>query len=220
MKAKAFEQQGVAGRPDLVSEIARRFPNGVEAEGSIAGMADDPNYKDYSQHTYGASFAEVAVDIVSGEVRLRRMLGVFAAGRIINPKTARSQLIGGMVWGVGSALHEAAHVDPRFGNVVNGDLAEYVVPVHADIPPIFEAVLLDDVDDKANPLGMKGVGEPRCLWHGRGGGQCSLQRHRGAGARLPDYLGQPARRTATHVVTSSNDPRCERKGIRSNHLIG
>jgi xanthine dehydrogenase YagR molybdenum-binding subunit len=152
-------QQGAARRTDLASEIVRRFPEGVEAEGAIVGMADDPNYKDYSQHTYGASFAEVAVDVVSGEVRLRRMLGVFAAGRIINPKTARSQLIGGMVWGVGSALHEAAHVDPRFGNVVNGDLAEYVVPVHADIPPIFEAVLLDDVDDKANPLGMKGVGE-------------------------------------------------------------
>lgn len=159
LKAKVFgpSNAGAAAR-DLAAEVARRFPDGVEGEGSVAAMADEPNFKDYSQHTYGASFAEVAVSAATGEVRLRRMLGVFAAGRIINPKTARSQLIGGMVWGVGSALHEAAHVDPRHGNVVNGDLAEYVVPVHADIPDI-EAVLLDDFDDKANPLGMKGVGE-------------------------------------------------------------
>lgn len=161
LKATVFGPPGgaVAGRTDLAGEVARRFPDGVEGEGSLVSMADDPNYRDYSQHTYGASFAEVAVKVTTGEVRLRRMLGVFAAGRIINPKTARSQLLGGMVWGVGSALHEAAHVDPRHGNVVNGDLAEYVVPVHADIPSAFEAVLLDDLDDKANPLGMKGVGE-------------------------------------------------------------
>ncbi len=144
--------------PGLTAEVARRFPQGVEGSGSIVGMANDPNYKSYSQHTYGASFAEVAVSAVTGEVRLRRMLGVFACGRIINPKTARSQVIGGMIWGVSTALLEAAHVDPRHGHVVNGDLAEYVMPVHADIPAI-EAVLLDDFDDKANPLGMKGVGE-------------------------------------------------------------
>jgi xanthine dehydrogenase YagR molybdenum-binding subunit len=144
---------------DLVGEVARRFPNGVEGSGSIVGMAEDPNYRAFSQHTYGASFAEVAVSALTGEVRLRRMLGVFAAGRIINPKTARSQLMGGMIWGVSSALHEAAHLDPRDGHVVNGDLAEYLVPVHADIPTSFDAVLLDDFDDKANPLGMKGVGE-------------------------------------------------------------
>jgi xanthine dehydrogenase YagR molybdenum-binding subunit len=159
LKAKVFGSQDSASQPDLTGEVTRRFPEGIEAEGATVAMAEDPNYQNYSQHTYGASFAEVAVDAVTGEVRLRRMLGVFAAGRIINPKTARSQLLGGMVWGVGSALHEAAHIDPRFGNVVNGDLAEYVVPVHADIPAMFEAVMLDDFDNKANPLGMKGVGE-------------------------------------------------------------
>ena len=142
----------------LVSEVARRFPGGAEGEGTLPGMADEPNYKNYSQNTYGATFAEVGVDAASGEVRVRRMLGVFAAGRIANPKTARSQLIGGMIWGVGSALHEAAHVDPRFGNFVNGDLAEYLVPVHADIPDV-EAIMLDDFDARANELGMKGVGE-------------------------------------------------------------
>ena len=94
----------------------------------------------------------------TGEVRLRRMLGVFDAGRIYNPKTARSQLIGGMIWGVGSALHESAVVDPRFGSFVNRDLAGYHVPVHADIPAV-EAIMLAGFDDKSNPLGSKGVGE-------------------------------------------------------------
>ena len=94
----------------------------------------------------------------SGEVRLRRMLGVFAAGRILNAKTARSQALGGMIWGVGSALHEEAVLDARHGFFANHDLAEYHVPVHADIPDI-EAVFLPEVDDKANPLKIKGVGE-------------------------------------------------------------
>lgn len=159
LKRKVIGPVSVAVRnADLAREVARRFPDGVEGEGTLPGMLDDPNYKNYSVNTYGASFAEVSVDVHTGEVRLRRMLGVFAAGRIINPKTARSQLIGGMIWGVSSALHEAAHVDPRYGNFVNSDLAEYLVPVHADIPAI-EAIMLDDFDDRANPLGIKGVGE-------------------------------------------------------------
>lgn len=90
----------------------------------------------------------------------RRMLGVFAAGRILNEKTARSQAMGGMIWGVGvgAALHEDTVVDKRFGEFVNHDLAEYHVPAHADIPAI-EVVFLPEVDDKANPLKIKGVGE-------------------------------------------------------------
>ena len=159
LSSRVFGSDNPAGSADdLLAIAAHKYPDGIEADGAVLSMAQDPNYKNFSQHTYGASFAEVGVDVVTGEVRLRRMLGVFVAGRIINPKTARSQLIGGMIWGVSSALHKAAQVDPRFGNVVNGDLAEYLVPVHADIPAI-EAVLLDDFDEKANPLGMKGVGE-------------------------------------------------------------
>lgn len=159
LKAKVLGPANVGGDSlGLAAEVARRFPDGVGAEGSIVGQADDPNHKNYSRSTYGASFAEVGVDAVTGEVRLRRMLGIFAAGRVVNAKTAHSQLIGGMVWGVSSALHEAAYVDPRHGHFVNADLAEYLVPVHADIPSI-EAVLLDDFDETANPLGMKGVGE-------------------------------------------------------------
>ncbi|MFC5499025.1 molybdopterin cofactor-binding domain-containing protein [Caenimonas terrae] len=129
--------------------------SGVEAQGEIKPGEME---KKFSQQAYGAFFAEVGVDLDSGEIRLRRMLGVFAAGRILNAKTARSQAIGGMIWGVGSALHEEAVVDPRHGFFVNHDIAEYHVPVHADIPAI-DAVFLPEVDDKTNPLKIKGVGE-------------------------------------------------------------
>ena len=131
---------------------------GLAAEGEIHDPTDDPNFQAYSIHSYGAQFAEVGVDIDTGEVRVRRMLGVFSAGRILNPKTARSQLIGGMIWGLSAALLEEAILDTRSGAFVNRDLASYLVPVHADIPTV-EAVLLDGNDDKANPLGVKGVGE-------------------------------------------------------------
>jgi xanthine dehydrogenase YagR molybdenum-binding subunit len=131
---------------------------GVEAEGNLPWMWEEPNYQNYSIHAYGAQFAEVGVDADTGEIRLRRMLGVFAPGRIFNAKTARSQLIGGMIFGVSMALHEEAIVDTRTGAFVNRDLAGYLVPVHADIPEI-DAVLLDSFDDKANELGAKGVGE-------------------------------------------------------------
>jgi xanthine dehydrogenase YagR molybdenum-binding subunit len=128
---------------------------GVEAQGEIK---PGEMSKRYSQQSYGAFFCEVAVDGESGEVRLRRMLGVFAAGRILNARTARSQLLGGMIWGVGTALHEEAVLDARYGFFANHDLAEYHVPVHADIPQI-EAILLPEVDDKTNPLKIKGIGE-------------------------------------------------------------
>ncbi len=138
---------------------AGRIPaEGVEAEGAIGAMWADPNYKNYSIHAYGAHFVEIGVDADTAEIRLRRMLGVFAPGRIFNAKTARSQLIGGMTFGVSMALLEEAVVDTRTGAFVNHDLAGYLVPVHADIPAI-DAVLLDGFDDKANVLGAKGVGE-------------------------------------------------------------
>jgi xanthine dehydrogenase YagR molybdenum-binding subunit len=136
-----------------------RIPaEGLEVEGEVANFTDVPNLQTYSIHSYAAHFAEVGVDADTGEVRLRRMLGVFSAGRILNPKTARSQLIGGMIWGVSAALHEEAVIDPRSGAFVNRDLAGYLVPVHADIPEV-DVVMLDGADDKANPLGVKGVGE-------------------------------------------------------------
>jgi xanthine dehydrogenase YagR molybdenum-binding subunit len=144
---------------EALSEIvARSQPAGVEGEGEIIAMADDPTYKAYSLHTYGGHFAEVGVDVDTAEVRLRRMLGVFSVGRVLNAKTARSQLIGGMIWGVSNALLEEGVVDPRSGSFVNRDLAQYLVSVSADIPEV-EAVILDGYDDKANVLGVKGLGE-------------------------------------------------------------
>ena len=114
--------------------------------------------KTYAQATFGAHFVEVGVDIDTCEIRVRRMGGVFAAGRILNPKSARSQVIGAMTMGVGAALMEEAVVDKRLGYFVNHDLAEYHVPVHADIPHQ-EVIFLDEVDDKSSPMKAKGVGE-------------------------------------------------------------
>jgi xanthine dehydrogenase YagR molybdenum-binding subunit len=112
----------------------------------------------YQQSTFGAHFVEVGVDAYTGEARVRRMLAVCAAGRILNPKTARSQVIGAMTMGVGAALMEELAVDTRRGFFVNHDLAGYEVPVHADIPHQ-EVVFLDEVDPVSSPMKAKGVGE-------------------------------------------------------------
>ena len=114
--------------------------------------------KRYQQSTFGSHFCEVAVDPVTGEVRVRRMLAVCAAGRILNPTSARSQVIGAMTMGVGAALMEALHVDKRRGYFVNHDLAGYEVPVHADIPQQ-EVIFLDETDPISSPMKAKGVGE-------------------------------------------------------------
>jgi xanthine dehydrogenase YagR molybdenum-binding subunit len=153
---------------------------GMDADGEIQ---PGRNNKDFSQQSYGAHFAEVGVDMDTGEVRLRRMLSVFTAGRILNAKTARSQAIGGMVFGVGSALHEDMILDPRFGYFVNHDLAEYHVPVHADIPAI-EAIFLSELDDRSNPLKSKGIGEL-----GICGAAASIANavYNACGARIRDY---------------------------------
>jgi len=135
--------------------VARNRPEGIEQNGSHTPGLEQ---KGYSHHAFGAHFVEVGVDTDSCEIRVRRMLGVFAAGRILNAKTARSQLIGGMIWGIGSALHEENVVDDRYGSFVHQDLANYHVPVHADIGEV-DAVMLPEVDEHHNPLGIKGLGE-------------------------------------------------------------
>jgi xanthine dehydrogenase YagR molybdenum-binding subunit len=160
-KAAVFSDGRIAAGDvsESVSDlVARNHPDGIEADGESTPMWADPNFGSHSIHTYGAHFAEVGVDADTGEIRLRQMLGVFSPGRVLNAKTARSQLIGGMTFGVGMALLEEAVVDPRSGAFVNCDLAGYLVPVHADIPAI-DAVILDGFDDKANVLGVKGLGE-------------------------------------------------------------
>jgi xanthine dehydrogenase YagR molybdenum-binding subunit len=130
--------------------------NEVRAE---AEAAPDPKTKDaFSSHSFGAQFVEVAVDEDLGEVRVRRMVGAFAVGQVLNAKTARSQLQGGMVWGIGFALHEHTAVDPRNGRVMTRDLADYHVPVHTDVPDI-EVVFVPEEDTHVNPVGAKGIGE-------------------------------------------------------------
>ena len=114
--------------------------------------------KRYQQSTFGAHFVEVAVDAATGEIRVRRMLAVCAAGRILNPKSARSQVIGAMTMGVGAALMEELAVDKKLGFFVNHDLAGYEVPVHADIPHQ-EVIFLDETDPISSPMKAKGVGE-------------------------------------------------------------
>jgi xanthine dehydrogenase YagR molybdenum-binding subunit len=116
------------------------------------------DFKAYSRHAFGAQFAEVKVSEVTGEVRVTRMLGMFGAGRIINPITARSQFIGGMTMGISAALFEESVIDPRFGHIVNGDLAGYHIASHADVVDI-RAKWIDEFDPYFGPTGAKGIGE-------------------------------------------------------------
>ena len=164
----------------LASLIRRAAPAGLTIEGEIRPAADA---RDWSTQTYGAHYCEVGVDPVTGEVRVRRMLGVFAAGRILNAKTARSQLTGGMIWGIGSALTESNPVDTRYGSLINQDLASYLAPVQADIGDL-DAIMLDEVDDKANPMGIKGVGE---LGNSGAGAAVANAIYNACGVRVRDY---------------------------------
>lgn len=138
------------------AEIAEAAANGTltAEEGIEFGDLD----KQYQQSTFAGHFIEVGVDSVTGEVRVRRMLAVCAAGRILNPKTARSQVIGAMTMGLGAALMEELAVDTRLGYFVNHDMAGYEVPVHADIPEQ-KVIFLDDTDPISSPMKAKGVGE-------------------------------------------------------------
>jgi xanthine dehydrogenase YagR molybdenum-binding subunit len=123
-----------------------------------AGTPDNPETENYSLHAFGAYFAEARVDEDTGEVRVPRMTGVFAVGRVINAKTARSQFIGGMTMGLSMALHEESLVDERFGHVVNHDFAEYHIPTNADVGEI-DVAWIDEEDPHVNPMGSKGIGE-------------------------------------------------------------
>ena len=109
-------------------------------------------------NAFGAHFAEAHVHEETGEIRVPRLLGVYDAGTIINPRLARSQFMGGMTMGLSMALHEHAMVDPQFGHVVNHDFAEYHIPVNADIGEI-DVIMIPEFDDAVNPLGIKGIGE-------------------------------------------------------------
>ncbi|KRB85683.1 xanthine dehydrogenase [Sphingomonas sp. Root710] len=170
----------------LVSGNRRvRIGEAAGAEGvTVEGKMDYGRLtKTYAQATFGAHFCEVGVDALTGEVRIRRQGGAFAAGRIINPKSARSQVIGAMTMGAGAALMEELIVDKRFGYFVTRDLAEYHVPVHADIPDQ-DVIFIDELDDKSSVMKAKGVGE---LGICGAGAAVANAIYNATGIRLRDY---------------------------------
>jgi xanthine dehydrogenase YagR molybdenum-binding subunit len=152
-----FALRSDPARGETYAQILARHPSG-EIEGRAANTPDAAEKKAYSMHAFGAQFAEVHVDPELGTVRVVRMTSAFAAGRIVNRKTAHSQYIGGMVWSIGMALHEVTRTDPRNGRIMSANLAEYLVPVNADVPNL-EAILVDEEDPYVNSLGVKGIGE-------------------------------------------------------------
>ena len=147
----------------------------IEARGQ--GAADPAAQSVYAMHAHGAVFAEVKVDPDLGQIRTTRLVGAFAAGRVINPHLVRSQIFGGMIWGMSFALHEEAVIDHRSGRILNANLAEYHIPVNADVPSL-EAIMIDEHDPHVNALGIKGVGEigitgsagavANAIWHATG----------------------------------------------------
>ena len=155
--------------------LARAGVATIEARGGSA--ADPAAQSSYAMHSHGAVFAEVKVDPELGQIRATRLVGAFAAGRVINPRLVRSQYYGGMIWGVSFALHERAIMDPRSGRLMNPNLGEYHVPVNADVPSL-EAILVEENDPHVNALGIKGVGEigvtgtagavANAVWHATG----------------------------------------------------
>ncbi|SEH01044.1 xanthine dehydrogenase YagR molybdenum-binding subunit [Nonomuraea solani] len=144
------------GRGETYRELLTR--NNRPSLETRGGYTPGDEVERFSTHAYGAVFAQVAVDERLGLVRIRRVFGVYDAGRIINPKLAESQAIGGMVGGIGMALLEHTVTDPRDGRVVNANLADYLVPVNADVPDV-NAIYLDGDDRTADPIGVKGLGE-------------------------------------------------------------
>ena len=140
---------------DLRAGLARAGVDHVEADGEASY---DRKKAKLSEHSFGAQFAEVTVDPDLGEIRVARFVGAFDAGRILNPKTARSQLIGGIAFGLGMALLEETTVDGNLGRITNPNVSEYLMAVNADVRQV-EAILIDNDDQAANPLGARGIGE-------------------------------------------------------------
>ena len=164
-------------RSESFADILRRAGL-AEIEGGRQPAPPIPAAQEaYAMHAHGAVFAEVKVDPDLGQIRATRLVGAFAAGRIINPRLVRSQYYGGMIWGVSFALHEQAVTDRRTGRIMNANLAEYHVPVNADVPSL-EAILVEEHDPHVNALGIKGVGEigitgtaaavANAVWHATG----------------------------------------------------
>jgi xanthine dehydrogenase YagR molybdenum-binding subunit len=147
-----------------IEEYAEFAPKGSSPEALKKLYAGQPEFhggegdEDSVKYAFGAEFVEVRINRYTREIRVPRIVGAFAAGRIMNTRTARSQLMGGMIWGIGQALHEATEVDQRYARYVNRDLQDYLVPVNADIKRV-DVILVPEVDHQVNPAGVKGLGE-------------------------------------------------------------
>jgi xanthine dehydrogenase YagR molybdenum-binding subunit len=172
---RLFRRDDMSRSESYADILGRAGLEQIDGRGTSA--ADPVAQSDYAMHAHGAVFAEVKVDPDLGQMRVTRVVGAFAAGRIINPRMVQSQLQGGMIWGVSFALHEQAVVDPRSGRPMNANLAEYHIPVNADVPSL-EAILVEEHDPHVNALGIKGVGEvgitgtagavANAVWHATG----------------------------------------------------
>lgn len=190
-RAGRLHRRDDESRSEAFEDILRRA--GVsEVVGSAKAARDPATAEASAMYSHGAVFAEVKVDSRLGQVRVTRLVGAFAAGRIINPRLVKSQYYGGMVWGVSFALQEEAVTDARTGRIMNADLGEYHVPVNADVPSL-EAILVPEKDGIVSPLGIKGVGEigvtgtvgaiANAVWHAAGA------RVRRFPIRLEDLIG-------------------------------
>ncbi|PDT87376.1 xanthine dehydrogenase [Bradyrhizobium sp. Y36] len=157
---KAFDALGVG----VVEEYGEWKPDGAPLDSFRAMHSGHPRLvgghqmKDQIAYAFGAEFVEVRINRFTHEIRCPRLVGAFAAGRIVNPRTARSQLMGGLIWGMSSALLEATEIDERYARYVNDNLADYLLPVNADVPGV-EVIMLSEQDDRINPAGVKGLGE-------------------------------------------------------------
>ncbi|MDX6301590.1 MAG: xanthine dehydrogenase YagR molybdenum-binding subunit [Nocardioidaceae bacterium] len=155
---------GMSSWGSTVVAAARTFRDKFGEDPGVGDSVSDsapqklPDAKKLAVHSFGAHFVEARVNVDTGEVRVPRMLGVFSCGRIVNPRTARSQFIGGMTFGISMALHEASVMDHRLGHIATRDLVDYHVPVNADVGDL-EVLWLDEPDEHANPMGTKGIGE-------------------------------------------------------------
>src|SRR6266516_7370160 len=158
---------GTASWGTAIVEAARKLRARLQEEHGVipaAGLevmvesGENTEAKRFAMHAFGAQFAEVRVNIDTGEIRVPRLLGVFAAGRIINAKTGRSQFLGGMTMGLSMALHEESFLDPRFGDYVNHDFAEYHIATNADVGAI-DVTWIDEEDLHVSPMGAKGIGK-------------------------------------------------------------
>lgn len=193
--------RGDESRSESYQDIIAR--NGGHAIGGSGSASRDPqSAADRAMYSHGAVFAEVKIDPDLFQMKVTRLVGAFAAGRIINPKLAESQLLGGMIWGIGFALHEEAKYDHRTGRIMNADLAGYHIPVNADVSGL-EVITVHEDDPYVNALGIKGVGEigitgtvgaiGNAIWHATG------TRIRRFPIRIRDLLGTSWENGADHA---------------------